>query len=214
MANDLAVTHPLAQTYSQFMGPNVYPPPTILPYSTFRDPMEKYYTAMHTLTSSLFRLIAATLPYGPDVFTTFLSNEPLAALRPLHYPPSPTASIGAGAHTDFGALTLLLQDDHPGLQVYDAPSDSWIPVPPNPDAYVVNIGDMLQMWTKGVYRSTLHRVINAGTKDRYSVPFFYDGNLACRLVPFDGREGEGGDVLTVEDHMKERVASTYRQKES
>lgn len=84
---------------------------------------------------------------------------------------------------------------------------------PNPDAYVVNIGDMLSLWTKNVYKSTVHRVVNRSGKDRYSVPFFFDGNTDVELSPFDGSEptavGADGKALTAEEHMLERYGTTY-----
>jgi isopenicillin N synthase-like dioxygenase len=86
---------------------------------------------------------------------------------------------------------------------------AWVAVEPNPDAYVVNIGDMLSLWTKNIYRSSTHRVINRSKRVRYSLPFFFDGNADVKLVPFDGSEPAGGRVLTVEEHMLERFGTTY-----
>ena len=129
----------------------------------------------------------------------------------LHYPPdkgNDKNQLGAGAHTDFGAITLLLQDEVGGLQVWDYVGKEWRDVEPVKEAYVVNVGDMLQMWTSGVYKSSLHRVVNRSGQDRYSVPFFFDGNVDFVLRPLDGSKREGGDI-TVEGHMKERFASTY-----
>jgi isopenicillin N synthase-like dioxygenase len=82
-------------------------------------------------------------------------------------------------------------------------------VAPDPDAYVVNVGDMLDFWTKGVYHSNVHRVINTSGKDRYSVPFFFDGNADTKLAPLDGSAPIGGKVLNVEEHMLERFGTTY-----
>lgn len=148
--------------------------------------------------------------YDTSVFTEFCT-DPLANVRLLHYPPHPEEAdelqLGAGAHTDFGAITLLLQDDNSGLQVLDKDNSEWVDVPPNKDAYVVNVGDMLDRWTGGRYKSNLHRVINRSKKDRYSVPFFFDGNLDCVLKPLDGSAGES---ITVEKHMKARYAATSK----
>jgi isopenicillin N synthase-like dioxygenase len=76
---------------------------------------------------------------------------------------------------------------------------------------VVNVGDMLQIWMSGKYKSRLHRVVNRGGKDRYSVPFFFDGNVECVLRPLDLKDGEkaGEKWVTVEEHMRERFGSTY-----
>lgn len=106
-----------------------------------------------------------------------------------------------------------MQDETGGLQVWDYDAKIWVDVQPNRDAYVVNVGDMLQMWTSGRYKSSLHRVINKSGTDRYSVPYFFDGNIDCVLRPLDGStpewEMKGGVPLTVEGHMRERFSSTY-----
>lgn len=145
-----------------------------------------------------------------SIFVDFC-KDPLAALKLLHYPPHPTTKdelqFGAGAHTDFGAITLLLQDDQPGLQVLNRATGDWVDVPPNRDAYVVNVGDMLDRWTKGEYKSNVHRVINLSGKDRYSAPFFFDGNLDCVIKPLDG--SVGGESYTVEEYMRSRYKAVY-----
>lgn len=73
----------------------------------------------------------------------------------------------------------------------------------------MNVGDMLQMWTGGKYKSSLHRVINRSGRDRYSVPFFFDGNIETVLEPLDGSGSGNVKALTVEEHMRERFQSTY-----
>lgn len=111
----------------------------------------------------------------------------------------------AGAHTDFGAITLLLQ--HPGqegLQVLH--KGSWIAVPTTEDTYVVNIGDVLAAWTGGQYRSAVHRVINQSDSDRYSIPFFFDGTMTTQMKSLDGTQ-DGGHCKTVGQHFLERFAT-------
>ncbi len=88
-------------------------------------------------------------------------------------------------------------------------TNEWIPVEPNSEAYVVNVGDMLSMWTKNIYKSNVHRVVNKSTKDRYSFPFFFDGNTDVKLAPFDGSMPLTGKIITSEEHMLERLGTTY-----
>ena len=196
------------------MGPNVWPPSSLLPPANFQVPAERYYTAVYDLSLKILELLARTLPYGPNVFDDFIANTPAAPLRLLHYPKAPAVTekrqLGASAHSDFGAITLLLQDENPGLEILDANTDTWMEIAPNPDAYVVNVGDMLSKWTKDEYVSSVHRVINKNPWDRYSIVFFFDGNLDCRLAPLDGSAEEtGSEGLTVEGYMLRKMAESY-----
>lgn len=126
------------------------------------------------------------------------------------FPEESTNTRGSGSvDLNLGAITLLLQDSSGGLEVLEESTGAWHAVAPNPDAYVVNIGDMLSMWTKGIYKSAMHRVINQSGGDRYSIPFFFDGNAEVKLSPFDGSEPVGGRVVTVEEHMLERLGTSY-----
>jgi isopenicillin N synthase-like dioxygenase len=182
----------------------------VIPDSEFKDPLLEYHRSLSSLADRLMSVLGDGLSdFDTSIFSEFC-KEPVASVRLLHYPPHPKNGDpnlrGAGAHTDFGAITLLLQDDSSGLQVFNNNTDEWINVPPNRDAYVVNVGDMLDRWTKGEYRSTIHRVINTSGTDRYSVPFFFDGNLDCVLKPLDG---SGSESLTVEQHMNSRYKAAY-----
>lgn len=195
------------------MGSNVWPPASTIAPGAFQEPVEAYLTGITALTLRVLDLIARTLPYGPQIFDDFKAHNPVTPLRLLHYPPAQKTErrqLGASAHTDFGALTLLLQDGTSGLQVLDSKTDKWVDIAPDREGYVVNIGDMLSMWTGGLYKSSVHRVINDNPKDRYSVVFFFDGNLDCPLSPLDGSQvKEGRKVLTVEDHMIKRMTESY-----
>ena len=132
------------------------------------------------LTHVVLDLIAKSLPYGDDVFKACVSGDPVATLRLLHYPHQTTINsrqLGAGAHTDFGFITLLLQDSQSSLQVYNAETGEWVGVLPVPGAYVVNVGDMLSMLTAGMYKSALHEAVNTSGTDRYPCPFSLMGML-------------------------------------
>lgn len=179
--------------------------------SEFKTPLLDYHERLTALSLVLMSILRRGLSHVDTSIFDHFCKDPVASIRLLHYPPQPKIEdrlqLGAGAHTDFGAVTLLLQDDKAGLQVLDQSSGDWINVPPDGDAYVVNVGDMLDKWTKGKYKSNVHRVINESGRDRYSVPFFFDGNLDCVLDPLDGSDGEG---ITVEEHMMERYAATVK----
>ena len=168
-------------TVSPFRGPN--PMPECLPEC--KAVFEQYHGEMVALAHKLIRVIALSLELPPDYFDHKLKN-PISIQRILHYPPQfgeiTQEEIGAGAHTDYGFLTILAQDDIGGLQVQNAVGE-WVSVPPIKDTFVFNIGDFLQTFTNGRYRSTLHRVVNTAGVDRYSVAFFMDLDFDAVVEP-------------------------------
>jgi isopenicillin N synthase-like dioxygenase len=108
----------------------------------------------------------------------------LTLFRIFNYPPPSDPSFwGVGEHTDYGLLTILLQDDAGGLEVKSR--SRWIPAPPVPSSFVCNIGDMLDRMTRGLFRSTPHRVRNPAPRDRLSFPFFFDPNFFAKVRPIE-----------------------------
>ena len=130
----------------------------------------------------------------------------MATLRLLHYPPQPpnaaAGQIGAGEHTDYGDITLLLTDSAGGLEVKRR-DGGWIPAPTIPGAFICNIGDCLMRWTNDVYVSTPHRVVNRGERHRYSVAFFLDPNPdAVDRLPADLRVGNAAAALPADQRRR------------
>jgi isopenicillin N synthase-like dioxygenase len=144
-----------------------------------------FYDAMASLVERLMEHMAIGLGLAPGYFAPHIDRH-TSALRALHYPDLEGTSVEpgqlrAGAHTDYGTLTLLRQDDAPGgLQVRGV-DDRWHDVPAVAGAFVVNVGDALQRWTNDRWRSTLHRVVVPPTDarrncERYSMAFFHNAN--------------------------------------
>lgn len=167
-----------------FYGPNVWPDEDILP--GWRKNMEKYHQEALKVSKAVARIIALALDLEADFFDKpVMLDEPIATLRLLHYEgkmSDPSKGIfGAGAHSDFGLLTLLATDDVTGLQICkdkDAKPQVWEYVPPLRGAFIVNLGDMLERWSNCIFKSTLHRVLGNG-QERYSIAFFLEPNHDC-----------------------------------
>jgi isopenicillin N synthase-like dioxygenase len=180
----------------------------------FRATMRDYFDQVLTLGSNLHRPIALNLGLEPDFFKDKL-DRPMATLRLLHYPPASVrddGQYGAGEHTDYGNLTLLLTDDAGGLEIRGL-DGAWIAAPYIPGAFVCNIGDCLMRWTNDVYRSTPHRVINPPGRDRYSVAFFLDANADAPVAAVPScvsaeRPARYPPILAG-DYLKERLSATY-----
>ncbi|KAF7587728.1 hypothetical protein BBP40_006835 [Aspergillus hancockii] len=195
-------------------GPNKYPAEVANP-TEFKNIIEEYHAALTSLATGILQMLARTLNLDENTFDGF-SEHSIAILRLLHYPAQDTDASelerGIGAHTDFGAVTILLQDETGGLQVWNNVSSAWVDVTPVPGAYVVNLGNMMMRWTNDRYLSTLHRVINKSGKERYSIPFFFSGNpdytIKC-LPSCEGAAGAKYPPITVSEWMAGRYADTY-----
>ncbi len=211
IGEEISLDHARLREGSFNLGPNQWP--ADLP--GFETTMMTYYAEMLALGETLMRGIALSLGLEEGYFADFC-RDPLTALKLLHYPPQPAnpdpGEKGCGAHTDFGGITMLMQDDNGGLQVLGN-DGRWLHAPPVPDAYVVNLADMISRWTNDMYRSTLHRVINVSGMERYSVPFFFSGRPAHEVVALDCCLADGETPkyppTTVEKHMRDMYARTY-----
>lgn len=213
VARDLPPDHPQVLSKKFAHGPNVWPE-TLGPH--FRETCMDYLSQIIDLTEKVLQAIAVSLGYDKDYFDEFCT-EPMSFYKLLHYPPqAPDAhhlQRGIGAHRDFGIITLLLQGDVPGLEVWDEETKEYYPAPPVEGAYVVNLGNLFERWTNDVYISNVHRVINRSGEERYSIPFNYNGNpdfiikciQACRV----SAEDEKYAPVSVEDYVRQKYKDVY-----
>ena len=202
---DLAPDDPELVAGKPFRSLNAWPE---LP--EFRETALAYYTACAALGARLHRAFARDLGLEPDFFADKF-DRPMATLRFLHYPAPSRGSdpqTGAGAHTDYGNLTLLATDDVGGLEVRTR-AGQWTEAPVVPGAFIVNIGDCLMRWTNDVYVSTPHRVVNRSAKERYSIAFFYDPNpdAIVETIPSCLKQGERAcyPAVLAADYLNQRL---------
>lgn len=163
------------------LSPSLWP--TALP--DLRPAWVAYYRALSDVAEQLMRIMALALDLPADHFAPFI-DRPITSMRALHYPgdvgPSPGGrhqALRAGAHSDYGTFTILRTDDVPGLQIV-GPDGEWMAVDPDPDFFVVNLGDTIAQWTNDRWRSTLHRVVPA-QQPRQSFAFFHMANWDARI---------------------------------
>jgi len=203
---DLAPDDPRVIAGAPFRGVNQWP---AIP--GFRDTLLAYYDAALALGVAIHRAFAADLGLPEDHFDAAFA-DPLAALRLLHYPPATGGAdeIGAGAHTDYGAITLLMTDGEPGLQVKPRGGD-WIDAPHVEDAYVVNIGDCLMRWTNDLYVSTPHRVLPPKRRRR-SVAMFVEANPDTVIQALPGTGAPKYPPIRAAEYLASRLDATYAPK--
>ncbi|MDB5532047.1 MAG: 2OG-Fe(II) oxygenase [Hyphomicrobiales bacterium] len=159
---------------SPMNGPNLWPDD--LP--GFREDVQAYDAALRTFCEQLLHVTALALDLPPDALDGYFRN-PTTFLRMLHYPPQPVSddkSFGSAPHTDYGFITILLQDMSGGLAVRNT-DGTWLQATPIPGSFVVNVADMLARWTNGRWQSTPHLVRNISGGDRYSCPYFFDPDM-------------------------------------
>ena len=205
--------HPYVRAGYQTYGHNQWPPQ--LPEAPAR--CEAYMQAMLALARRLMQLMALSLGLAETYFDPS-NGSPMVTLRMVRYPPHPEGAdertFGAGAHTDWGALTLLAQDSHGGLEVC-TPSGEWIDATPLPGTLVVNLGDMIPRWTNGLYHSNPHRVRNrhSGGAARHSIPFFYEPDYLAPIEPVPGTVAPGEtprySPCTAGEHLRQMYLKTY-----
>lgn len=192
-------------------GPNQWP--ADLP--GFREAVTAYNGALETMSRRFTHLIARALGLDPAGLDSYF-EKPTTYLRMLHYPSQPDAAadeFGSAPHTDYGYITVLLQDGVGGLEVRRK-DGNWLRATPVPGTFVVNVGDMLSRWTNGRWQSTPHRVKNVSSVDRYSVPFFFDpamsNTIGCLPTCVEPGESPRFEPVLYGDYVMERLNKNYQ----
>lgn len=142
--------------------PNVWPEETGPVAEGFKATMIEWFTQCQAFNVEVMRAIAVGMGLNPGYFDPFIDTGD-NTLRLLHYPAVPRGIFKAGqeragAHTDYGTITLLFQDTHGGLQV-ESPNGHYVDVPPIENTVVINVADLLARWSNDVLKSTMHRVV-------------------------------------------------------
>ncbi len=168
--------------------------PTIWPeINGFQKAWTDYYIEMEKLARKIMSAFAEALNLEPNFFKNYIET-PISALRALHYPKTTIVpeegQQRAGAHTDYGSLTILLpQPDTSGLQLQI--KNQWIDVPAIKGTFVINIGDLMELWTGRRWKSTLHRVIaKPNQPERKSLAFFHQPNWEAKIYPIGENKKE------------------------
>ena len=145
-----------------------------------RHAWEQYYRALADVAERLMSVMAVALHLESDYFAPVI-DRPISSMRALHYPglgadhSIAAGSLRAGAHSDYGTLTILRTDEVAGLEIRDD-HGSWHAVAPRPDTFIVNLGDSIAQWTNDRWRSTVHRVAVTDRAPRQSFAFFHMAN--------------------------------------
>jgi len=180
-----------------------------------------YFDAMLALARELMHVSALALDLPEDWFDAMYA-EPSLTLRFVNYPDQPQepepGQLRYGAHHDYGGLTILRQDEAPGgLQIRDA-AGHWHDVPPHPDSFVINVGDLMSRWTNGRWRSTLHRVVNpsralTGSTQRLSMVAFTGPNGATEVACLPSCTDEGNppryEPVNAQAYVQAKLAASH-----
>tara|TARA_A100001037_G_scaffold78969_1_gene70883 strand:+ start:70 stop:1131 length:1062 start_codon:yes stop_codon:yes gene_type:complete len=217
---DLPPDHPDVLANVRYRCTNQWPGESRLPQ--FRTTVVAYCDAMERLCKQMLPVYASALGLTPDFFENAFT-EPQYALRMSHYPPAETGEadqFGVAPHTDSSFLTMLAQNELPGLSIR-TPDGNWIDAPAIGGAFLVNSGDMLRRWTNHAFLSTPHRVINRnGHRDRYAIPFFFDATynypMACLPTCYGPNNPAQYEPVTYSEYMQwfSRQYDHVRERES
>ncbi|KAI5817785.1 hypothetical protein BZA77DRAFT_25956 [Pyronema omphalodes] len=201
--------------YKLLRGPNLWPEDA--DNTGFKQAFEEYWSRMLELGDKVMIAMAWALGYEDDEEVILRhTKEAFWVARVIGYPPLPKGAEGksCGEHTDYGCTTFLLADQTKGALQVQAPDGGWLDADPVDGAMVVNIGDMMQVWTNGLWKSTVHRVVHKGDNYRVSVPFFYEPDWEARVKPLERCiKASGGhrkfEETIYKEHIMGKVAGNF-----
>lgn len=206
----------LKETFTSRNLGNLPSGPELWPNPQFEAFMRVFHKRVRKISSDVMSAFALALDLEPDFFEdkhTGLTQT----LRLLHYPPAEAVSegqLGAGAHTDYGTLTVLFQDHVGGLEVQTLEGE-WIPAPPIPGTVVINTGDLIARWSNDCFKSTPHRVVPspaARENGRQSIAFFSDPDPDVLIETFPSCVSAENPAkygpITAGEHVQERILAS------
>lgn len=191
---------------TRYYDPNLWPD-----IQDFREKLVAYFETASRTAHSLLIAIAECLGYPSDYFLSSFTM-PMSLLRGNYYPPRPATAtekdFGIAPHTDYGFLTLVASDGVPGLEILNSAGE-WIGVNPSePGDCVVNFGEMLEMWSRGRAKATLHRVVGHPDTERISCAFFFNPNYDT-IICGDNIGDRESKVVIAGEYLTQRYNETY-----
>jgi isopenicillin N synthase-like dioxygenase len=204
---DLPDSDPDYRAGNRLLGPNRWPSEV----HGFRERVDAYYRAVTALGRRLLRGFLLALDLPESHFDQVLQKPP-SQLRLIHYPYAPNTldAPGIGAHTDYECFTIL-HATSPGLEVLNA-RNHWVDAPPVPGAFVINIGDLLEVLSNGRWVSTTHRVRKV-SEERYSAPLFFNLDYDAEIAPAPHlvqRDGEARyPTVRAGEHLLAQTAQSF-----
>ena len=188
------------QAHLSVYAPNLWPSSP----SDFQKIISDYFTKARGISFDLLQTIAVAMKEDVGFFDNKF-DKPMALLRGNFYPERPKEAtdqdFGIAAHTDYGCLTLLATDGKPGLEV-KLKDGSWYEVSAQPGTFVINFGEMLEIWSNKKIKATLHRVVGSN-HERVSIPLFFNPNYDTQIA------GAGNDPICAGDYLSKRYQETY-----
>ncbi|MEM7341722.1 MAG: 2OG-Fe(II) oxygenase family protein [Actinomycetota bacterium] len=186
----------------------------------FKDIWLDYYARLEAISAHLMRLFALGLGLDEAFFDDKIDDH-ITNLVVNYYPPVEGEPLEGqyrkGPHSDWGTLTVLYQDETGGLEVLDRDADEWVPVPVVPGSFVVNVGDLMEVWTNDRWRSTKHRVpvppAEHRTVPRVSMPYFHQPNwlaeVECLPSCLPAGETPIHEPVTSGQYLLDKIRTTY-----